>query len=226
MSSGFPPSASAGGWSQSGFPPSGTKNGGGLRTEDCQWKSNRVGGAHGTGKAPFPHQQGKPVGRNLGTPSSPLPLKGTGKNAGGLHMERGRGSGFPPFPPREKKNGNGESSQNLLTPYTERYTKKKNGVNSTASKNGTHTGGQPSGRPSQESQRRHTRRRAVENPESAQAAHRQPRWQEATSGQAQGPEEEQREGAQVPWQLTHLEQMTVPAFYNSSTYINNALSTN
>ena len=66
----------------------------------------------------------------------------------------------------------------------------------------------------------------MENPESAQAAHRQPRWQEATSGQAQGPDEEQKEGAQVPWQLTHLEQMTVPAFSNSSAYINNALSTN
>ena len=107
MSSGFAPSASAGGWSLSGFPPSETKNGGGLCTEEEKWKSNRVGGAHGTGKAPFPHQQGKPVGRNLGTPSSPLPLKGTGENAGGLHMERGRGSGFPPFPPREKNNGNG-----------------------------------------------------------------------------------------------------------------------
>ena len=149
MSSGFLPSASAGGWSQSGFPSSGTKNGGGLCTEDGKWKSNRVGGAHGTGKAPFPHQQGKPVGRNLGTPSSPLPMKGTGEKAGGLRMERGRGSGFPPFPPREKKNGNGERPKNLLTPCTERYTKKKNGVNSTATKTGTHTGGQPSGRPSQ-----------------------------------------------------------------------------
>ena len=66
----------------------------------------------------------------------------------------------------------------------------------------------------------------MENPESAHVVHRQPRWQEATSGQPQGPEEEQKGGAHVPWQLTHLEQMTVPAFSNSSTSINNALSTN
>ena len=66
----------------------------------------------------------------------------------------------------------------------------------------------------------------MENPESAHVVHRQPRWQEATSGQPQGPEEEQKGGAPVPWQLTHLEQMTVPAFSNSSASINNALSTN
>ena len=59
-------------------------------------------------------------------------------------------------------------------------------------------------REEQESRRRHESR-ARENPESAQTAHRQPRWQEATSGQAHLPQEEQKEGTPVPWHLTHLE---------------------
>ena len=41
--------------------------------------------------------------------------------------------------------------------------------------------------------------------------YRQPRWQEATSGQQQQ-QEEQKEDAQVALHLTHLEGMTVPAF--------------
>ena len=40
--------------------------------------------------------------------------------------------------------------------------------------------------------------------------YRQPRWQEATSGQQQ--QEEQKEDTHVAWHLTHLEGMTVPAF--------------
>ena len=52
----------------------------------------------------------------------------------------------------------------------------------------------------------------MEHPQAAQMTYRQPRWQEATSGQQQQQEEEQKEGVQVAWHLTHLEEMTVPAF--------------
>ena len=46
-----------------------------------------------------------------------------------------------------------------------------------------------------------------------------------TSGSTQQPEEEQKMGAHVPWHLTHLEQMTVPAFSDTPGSNNNALPT-
>jgi len=79
MQSGFPPSALAGaihengerGQRPSGFPPSaltGEESGSGAGFSPFrsrgELKSNGVGGKHGSGKDPFPHQPGQSFGGN------------------------------------------------------------------------------------------------------------------------------------------------------------------
>ena len=165
--------------------------------------------------APFRRPKGKPDGELEGRETGMAPF----------HPQRGcpsvkakgNGTGMAPFHPQKGNPGEVVSRETRMVPFHAQPVSrsKRNRM-----------GNQTDARGHQESRRRHKRQQHVENPESAQEVHRQPRWQEATSGQTQRLEEELKEGAQVPWHLTHLEEMTVPAFSHSSgSFNNNALPT-
>ena len=120
MSTGFPPSALTGALQEngeraqrpSGFPPSaltGEESGSGAGFSPFrsrgERKSNGVGGTHGSGKDPFPHQPGQPFGGN-----SNLLAPRHGKNSHG-------------------KVTHGKNFQHFSSPHVERYEERK-GANS------------------------------------------------------------------------------------------------
>ena len=134
--SGFPPSSPAGdGDDRSGFPPSKMNRHGGAMHEERkggrgsgfppfppqgqkEWKSNRVGGAHGTGKALFPHQQGKPVGETSGTHVSSPHEMGLEASHTPLEQEevRRKGNTWTRLASRSVKYGGGNDNKHT-TPH-------------------------------------------------------------------------------------------------------------
>ena len=166
--------------------------------------------------APFPPTNSNPDEELVGRETGMAPYHAQ-RDCPGVKPKR-RGTGMAPFHPQKVYSGREVvSRETRMVPFHAQPVShsKRNRM-----------GNQTDTRGHQESRRRHKRQQYVENPESAQEVHRQPRWQEATSGQTQRLEEELKEGAQVPWHLTHLEEMTVPAFSHSSgSFNNNALPT-
>ena len=122
-------------------------------------------------------------------------------------MGTGRGTATPHRGGYRKKNpGTGRDQEHTYTQTQEKAKVSKQVYN----------------KPYQEGNQRHRQGRS--NQENPQATHRQPRWQEATSGQVDQLEEEMKEDAHVPWNQTRLEGANVPAFlYAAGT--NNSLRT-
>ena len=125
LQSGFPPSALTGasyknderGQRPSGFPPSaltGEESGSGAGFSPFrsrgELKSNGVGGKHGSGKDPFPHQPGQPFGGN-----SNLLAPRHGRDTHGK-VTHGRDT-------------HGKNFKHFSSPYVERYEERK-GANS------------------------------------------------------------------------------------------------